>query len=539
MSMILDLLDAHKELQRERQPYEAHWQEVTERICPGAQDIVLKRKEGTQRSPDRNMDSTAGLALDRFAALMLSMVFPSGAKWHSLAVLDQRRKTPSNTRYLEGMRDFLFEMRYRHAAGFGTAAHELMQSLGGYGAAVLHIDEVVGVGARYRSVPLRQMYWRMDSWGQALRVHREYDLSAQEALREFPDSLPKLYRDQAQRADCPRLKFLECVKPADDGPLRGRGFAWETYTLAVDVQDESGIVSQGGYMTMPYIPCRYRTNSGDNYGRSPAWMAMPEVRMVAEIQRTTIRAFQNRAIPPLLLSDDGMLEHPFSLQPGSLNFGWLGNDGSEKAKALMTGADPAAGVAAGDQARRTINDHFLVTLFQILLEDTTQRTATEVLERVAEKGQLAAPTIERLTAELLDPQITRELDIVERNELFAPAPPGLLDTPLRIDYHSWVRTALQAPEAAATARWLETVYAGAAFDKSILDIADMPEAYRRMGKGWGVPEAVMRSADEVKAMAEGRQQAEQQAAMMEAAPGMARAARDVAEARAAGGGMPL
>ena len=47
-----------------------------------------------------------------------------------------------------------------------------------------------------------------------------------------------------------------------------------------------------------------------------------------------------------------------------------------------------------DQRHRSINDAFLVTLFQILV-DSPSMTATEAMLRSQEKGALLAPTSSR------------------------------------------------------------------------------------------------------------------------------------------------
>ena len=66
--------------------------------------------------------------------------------------------------------------------------------------------------------------------------------------------------------------------------------------------------------------------------------------------------------------------------------------------------------------RDTINEGFLVTLFQILI-DTPQMTATEVIERTNEKGILLAPTVGAVGEERLDSQIERELDVLAQQRL--------------------------------------------------------------------------------------------------------------------------
>ena len=72
-----------------------------------------------------------------------------------------------------------------------------------------------------------------------------------------------------------------------------------------------------------------------------------------------------------------------------------------------------------EQRRVAIDDAFLVTLFQILV-DTPRMTATEALIRAQEKGMLLTPTMGRQQSEALGPQIERELDLLMFHRILPP-----------------------------------------------------------------------------------------------------------------------
>ena len=59
--------------------------------------------------------------------------------------------------------------------------------------------------------------------------------------------------------------------------------------------------------------------SNEIYGRSPAMTALPDVKMLNEMSKTTIKAAQKQVDPPLLVPDDGFLL-PVRTVPGGLNF---------------------------------------------------------------------------------------------------------------------------------------------------------------------------------------------------------------------------
>jgi hypothetical protein len=67
--------------------WEIHWQEIAERILPSASQSF----QGNFRSPGEKrtfqlFDSTAQVALTRFAAILDSLLTPRNQTWHSLMV---------------------------------------------------------------------------------------------------------------------------------------------------------------------------------------------------------------------------------------------------------------------------------------------------------------------------------------------------------------------------------------------------------------------------------------------------------------------
>ena len=128
----------------------------------------------------------------------------------------------------------------------------------------------------------------------------------------------------------------------------------------------------------------------------------------------------HRALDPVLLAhDDGVIDG-FTLQPGAINPGGVSSDGRLLVQPLPVG-NVQAGKELMDDERQLINDTFLISLFQILTENP-QMTATEVAERVKEKGILLAPTIGRQQSEYIGPMVERELDILGRQGKLPPMP---------------------------------------------------------------------------------------------------------------------
>jgi hypothetical protein len=251
-------------------------------------------------------------------------------------------------------------------------------------------------------------------------------------------------------------------------------------------------------------------------------LALPDIKVLNEINKTTLKQGHRVVDPVLLAHDDGVLDS-FSLKPGAINYGGVSADGRPLVHALPTGNLSFAKDLTAEK-RESINDAFLVTLFQILV-DTPQMTATEVLERAREKGALLSPTMGRQQSEALGPMIHRELDILARAGLLPPMPPIVKQAMAEYDvvYQSPLSRAQKAEEAAGTMRTIEFAVQAAANaqDPSILDPFDWDTIIPEVADINGMPTRFLRDAAAVAALRDGRNQDKEVAQLTQALPGAA------------------
>lgn len=184
-----------------------------------------------------------------------------------------------------------------------------------------------------------------------------------------------------------------------------------------------------------------------------------------------------------------------------------------------------------DQKRQLINDVFLVTLFQILV-DNPQMTATEAMLRAQEKGQLMAPTAGRIMSEQLGPMIEREIDICARNGLLPDPPQQLIDAGMEydIDYKSPLVRMQRAEQGQGILTTLGVVSQAAQFDPSVLKIVKYGEAIRELADINGMPLSLLLTEDEEQQMKAAQAQQDQLNNLLNAAPNIATAADKLASA---------
>jgi hypothetical protein len=226
-------------------------------------------------------------------------------------------------------------------------------------------------------------------------------------------------------------------------------------------------------------------------------------------------------------------------RPGALNIGGVNARGEPMVRPLQTGGEIAWAENLLDRTQKNINDAFLVTLFQTLATTGSDRmTATEVLERLRERGVLLAPATGRIETELLGPMIEREIDIHARANRLPPMPAELEDAggQFKIVYDNPMSRAAKAEQAGGFFQVVERLAPIAAIDQTVYDAFDFGAAARGVAEISGVPAAWMRTPDQIAALKDERTTAGEAKALVDAAPQVSKAALDLAKAESLGGG---
>jgi hypothetical protein len=503
-----------------RANFDSYWEQVALRAAPASASFQTTTSEGVRRD-DRIFDPTAIIALDRFAAFIGEGYTPRGQRWHGLKPEDDDLKDDKQSKeWFDAATNVLFSARYRPKANFTSQRQECYHSLGLTGNFAIFIDEDVGRGLLYHAMHMSEIFWAENSAGLVDLVYRRWKIQARQAAQFFGRKCPGKVLEALGRDPFQEFEFVHCVRPNEERIASRQDFRGMEYSSYFVFVPDASVVSAGGYRTFPYGIGRFMKGSKESYARSPAMTAYGSTLTVNEQKKTVLRAGQQVVEPPVLLEDEGALS-PFNLRNGALNYGMLEN-GKEKAKAFNSSARVDIGIELMEMEKKDINDAFLISLFQILT-DNPQMTATEVLARDREKADLLSPTTGRLEAEDVGPMVARELDILVRAGQLPPMPPQLAERAgaYKIEFNSPLARARRATDAQAIIRTAEASAIMVQLDPNARFVLKGVEAVREIGEINGVPAKLMRSIDEVQALA--------QAAQL--APGIAGAAKDVAQAQ--------
>lgn len=532
------LVKEFNEVAAKRGIWEKHWESISRVVLPYYSTSFYSQGNtvpGAERSQEQ-YDVTANAALWKFAAAMESMLTPASNKWHRLRASNpDLMKIREVQLWFDQANDALFHYRYSPHSGYQANQHDGYVSLGAFGTSGLFIDEFNDPtqpdvkGLRYRNVHLGELFFAANHQGQIDKVFRRFKMTLRQVEQKWPGKLPDGLKSRLTDHPDEEQFVIHVVKPNtkfEPGRIDVKGKRFSSHYV---LKESQVLLHEGGYRCFPYATARYITAPGELYGRSPAMNVLPAIRVLNEEKKTVLKQ-GHRAVDPILLAhDDGVLDG-FSLKPGAVNYGAVNADGRPLVHTLPTG-NMQIGKELMDDERYAINDAFLVTLFQILVE-TPQMTATEVLERAREKGALLSPTMGRFQSESIGPEIEREFDLLMYQGLIPPPPQVLIEAKAeyKVEYDAPLNRAMRSDAAAGAMRtfqWAAEI-AAQSQDPSVLDWFDVDTIVPELSDINGMPFRFMRDPDTVASLRAKRDQEKQAAQISQALPGMAQMAKAVA-----------
>ena len=533
-----DVIKDYNRLREGRYNHEEHWREVSEYFNPPdrTEFSSLQASNKLNRGEKRNFlfDSTSQIALGRFTAIMDSLLTPSHSRWQALvADNDDLMKIRRVALFFEEATKQLFKYRYLPGANFAAQNNKVYHSVGAYGTGLNYVDRhYLGRGLRYKSVHLSQAYISENHQGVVDKVIRAFPLTLRAAYGKWGDDLPEELIRKLPTSPEQEYVFLHRVAPNMDYDPERADFKGMKYSSVYVVEHGRKTLEVGGYReSFPYAVSRYIQAEREVYGRSPAMQALVSTKTLNEQKKTVLKQGQ-RIVDPIYLSHDQGILDTWGARPGTVNPGAVTADGRLLVHALPTG-NIAVGDALIQDERAIINDVFFVTLFQILTE-SPQMTATEVLERVREKGVLLSPTLGRQESEYLGYITERELELLGEQGLLPEMPPELLEAggEYKVVYNSPMARARKAEEATGTMRALEfgLQMATNTQDMSWLDWFDPDKIIPMLADTHGMPLSMRRSLEQVKELRESRSAARQEEAEVAAMPGQAALIKSAATA---------
>ena len=498
------LLKRFDRLKSNRQNWESHWQEVADYMQPRKADVTKTRSKGDKRT-ELIFDSSPLQAVELLAASLHGMLTNPATTWFSLKFKGAEMQDDDDAKaWLEEATEVMYTAFNR--SNFQQEIFELYHDLITFGTAAMFVEEDEEDVLKFSTRHINEMYISENDKGRIDTIFRKFKLTARAAIQKFGANVSDNIVTVNRKDPYEEIEILHAIYPRSDFNPKKKDKAnmpFESVYLEAGTGDE---LSVSGFKEFPFVVPRYLKASHEIYGRSPAMTALPDVKMLNEMSKTTIKSAQKQVDPPLLVPDDGFLL-PVRTVPGGLNFYRSGT--RDRIEPLNIGANTPLGLNMEEQRRDSIRNAFYVN--QLQMQNGPQMTATEVIQRNEEKMRLLGPVLGRLQSELLKPLIDRAFALILRKNLFPPAPEFLSGQDIEIEYVSPLAKAQKSTELQSIMRGIE-ILGSLANVAPVFDHVDMDKLVKHLMDVVGVPQKVLKPSSEVQAE---RQAAQEQQAQQE------------------------
>jgi hypothetical protein len=497
-----NLLKRYDRLKSQRQNWESHWQEVADYMQPRKADVTKTRSRGDKRT-ELIFDSSPLQSVELLAASLHGMLTNPSTPWFSLRFKAEDIEFEDEAKeWLESATETMYAAFNK--SNFQQEIFELYHDLITFGTAAMFVEEDDEDILKFSTRHINEIFIAENDKGRIDTVFRKFKLSARAAIQKFGDVSTNI-ATVAKKDPYEEVEMLHAVYPRSDFDPKKQdkqNMPFESVYIEAGTGEE---LSVSGFREFPFVVPRYLKASHEIYGRSPAMTALPDVKMLNEMSKTTIKSAQKQVDPPLLVPDDGFIL-PVRTVPGGLNFYRAGT--RDRIEPLNIGANTPLGLNMEEQRRNSIRNAFYVN--QLMMQTGPQMTATEVIQRNEEKMRLLGPVLGRLQSELLKPLIDRAFALILRKNLFKPAPEFLSGKDIEIEYVSPLAKAQKSSELQSIMRAIE-IMGSLSNVAPVFDHINMDKLVRHLADIVGVPQKILKPQSELNAE---RQQAQAQQEQM-------------------------
>lgn len=502
-----EVLSRYDLLKSDRSVWENHWRDVATFVLPRKEHIAGEYLNAGEKKGQQVYDATAIHANELLASALHSMLTNPSTQWFGLSIGDDTiDNLPDVRKYFEECTRIMHNVL--NYSNFQTEVHETYLDLGSIGTTTLRIEEDDMLHVRFFAEPITEVTVDENSKGIVDVTFREFSWTFRQIVQEW--GIEVLTEEQKRMYTAKpddKLVIIHAIMPysaeelkKNKGGLKGKKYA----SLYLDKQGKR-ILNEKGFNEFPTVVPRWTKVSGELYGRSPAMKALPDIKMLNSMKKTTIRSAQKQVDPPIQAPDDGMTL-PLKLSPNAVNYYRAGT--TSRIEPILSGGRIDFGYQAMQDQRTAIREAFFID--QLQLNDGPQMTATEVQQRTEEKLRLLGPILGRQHHEFLKPLVERVYSVLNRKGLLPEPPQTLEKKRLQVQYISMIARAQKAIDAQTISRTVQSVLGLVESNPDMLDNFDTDKVLRHNARLLGVPENLMVSEEKVEEVRKGRAELQQQ-----------------------------
>jgi hypothetical protein len=306
-----------------------------------------------------------------------------------------------------------------------------------------------------------------------------------------------------------------------------RSVYWE------DSSQNDAFLRESGYPSFRVLAPRWIVVSSNIYGIGPGHVALPDTKQIQVMEKDKLRAGQ-KVIDPPMMAPYALRQTGVNSLPGGVTFidSAHPNDSSLRPQYQINPNFEAIKMLIDDKREFIKQVFYADILLMLAMGDIKNMTATEVAERHQEKMLMLGPILERLYNELLKPLIEITYEIAMSFGMIPPPPaiPELQGLDVKVTFVSLLAQAQKMVGTPAFEQAMGFVGSLAPLFPNVLDLPDVDEIVRRYFDMVNMPPTTLNADKVVGAIRQAKEQAQQQAQMMQSGLAMAQGAKVLADA---------
>ena len=518
-----EYIERMQQYESDRSNWDSLYQECADYGLPGDNQITRSQSPGEKKLDTFQTEGENSII--QLASGLYSYMFPTDAKAFTLKIDDEEANEDDEVKqYLNKVTNTAHEHLVQST--FRQTFFENLKSLGCFGSSNLYSEPGRTQSVNFVNFHMKDTFVDIDDDGVIDTIYRRFEYTARQAVKKFGkeklgENVLKASEDNKQKSK--KFKFIHIVEPREGVDGKNSDPLTMDFSSVYVCRDDKNIVAESGYPEMPYQITRFDRDANEILGRSPMMKMLPDVKLLGQMNRVQIKAWEKMCDPPIVLPDDGSI-WPLATQPGGVIHKRQGGDDPVwfKFEGNLTGLQDAI-----EKITQKIKSGFFLDLFDVLI-DRKNMTATEVRARVEQQLRFLTPIIGRLQSELFNPMIHRVIGILGRAGKLPAMPESISGKDYTIEYLGPLALAMKTLETQGFVIAMEQLKGFGEMERfEYLDNFNIDQISRDLSRNNGMPATWLKDIKVRDAERKERAKTLQLQQLMENVPGLSKALGDL------------
>jgi hypothetical protein len=438
---VTNIIKRWNAVESNRKPVEAQWNIIHDQVFPNHDDYSAPaiNPQGFRKDRGVRNHSCAVIGkINRNVSQITSMLADPSTQWLGLdfsglayllnGELVDFSKSESSERWLTICKDTLYRLFSNPESNFYSCTHSLVFDWFTLGTACREILLTNDGKIVYNNVSMKDVFIEISGYGDIKTIYRRFNLTAEQAYDLWGQELhqSQLMELHQQANQYMTYEYIEVVM---NNPFLDK-FPTTPYLSCVIDSRNRYVVNIKFHLQSPYVISRFYVKSGEIYGRTYVWDAMPDILVINKFSKMAVQNADYLVNPPMLVKD-----------ASSLAFSRI------TPRAVIQGLDSSGRPSIMPLNMLGGNAPFLMEYYQFKLNDLDEAlvgrdifapeapgmTATEVMERKIQAANRIRPMLMRLEREDLNKTVLRSLNLLAQQGTLPQFPYEKVSNEMGID----------------------------------------------------------------------------------------------------------